>query len=82
MTAPDRVEYDEFGLFHENAAEYDLPFDGPPPVRREHVEVEAGRRLSALVVGSGRTGGGPAPRRFAERPHLGHGRDGVAPDGP
>jgi pimeloyl-ACP methyl ester carboxylesterase len=30
----DRVEYDEFGLFHENAQEYGLPFDGPPVVRR------------------------------------------------
>jgi pimeloyl-ACP methyl ester carboxylesterase len=55
MGAPDRmdIEYDEFGLFHENAAEYGLPFDGPPAVRREHVEVEPGRRLSALVWGLG-----------------------------
>jgi pimeloyl-ACP methyl ester carboxylesterase len=53
MSAPERVEYDEFGLFHENAAEYGLPFDGPPAVRREYVEVEAGRRLSALVWGVG-----------------------------
>jgi len=53
MSSPERVEYDEFGLFHENAAEYGLPFDGPPTVRREHVEVEPGRRLSALVWGVG-----------------------------
>ena len=53
MTATERVEYDEFGLFHENAAEYGLPYDGPPTVRREHVEVEPGRRLSALVWGEG-----------------------------
>jgi pimeloyl-ACP methyl ester carboxylesterase len=53
MSAPERVEYDEFGLFHENAAEYGLPFDVPPSVRREQVEVEAGRRLSALVWGVG-----------------------------
>jgi len=45
----DRVEYDEFGLFHENAAEYGLPFDRPPAVRREAVTVADGRRLSALV---------------------------------
>jgi pimeloyl-ACP methyl ester carboxylesterase len=45
----DRVEYDEFGLFHENAAEYGLPFDRPPVVRREAVTVPDGRRLSALV---------------------------------
>jgi pimeloyl-ACP methyl ester carboxylesterase len=48
-----RVEYDELGLFHENAAEFDLPYDGPPTVRRQSVEVAPGRRLSALVWGSG-----------------------------
>jgi pimeloyl-ACP methyl ester carboxylesterase len=48
-----RVDYDEFGLFHENATEYGLPFEAPPLVRREFVEVEPGRRLSALVWGSG-----------------------------
>lgn len=47
------VDYDEFGLFHENAAEYGLPYDGSPAVRREFVEVEPGRRLSALVWGEG-----------------------------
>ena len=46
-------EYDEFGLFHENAAEFGLPFVGPPTVRREFVEVEPDRRLSALVWGTG-----------------------------
>jgi pimeloyl-ACP methyl ester carboxylesterase len=53
MSAPQRVAYDEFGLFHENAAEYGLAYDGPPTVRREHVEVEPGRRLAALVWGEG-----------------------------
>jgi pimeloyl-ACP methyl ester carboxylesterase len=53
MSAPEMVEYDEFGLFHENAAEYGLPYDGPPTVRREEVEVEPGRKLSALVWGDG-----------------------------
>jgi pimeloyl-ACP methyl ester carboxylesterase len=43
--------YDEFSLFHENAAEFGLPFGGPPVVRRTAVEVEPGRRLSALVWG-------------------------------
>jgi pimeloyl-ACP methyl ester carboxylesterase len=47
----DRVPYDEFGLFHENAEEFDLPYDGPPTVRRADVEVAPGRRLSALVWG-------------------------------
>lgn len=46
------VDYDEFGLFHENAAEYGLPFDTPPVVRRESVEVRPGHRLSALVWGT------------------------------
>lgn len=53
MGTSDRVEYDEFGLFHENAAEYGLPYEGPPTVRREHVEVEPGRGVSALVWGEG-----------------------------
>jgi pimeloyl-ACP methyl ester carboxylesterase len=44
-----RVDYDEFGLFHENAAEYGLPFDRPPAVRRAFAEVAPSRRLSALV---------------------------------
>jgi pimeloyl-ACP methyl ester carboxylesterase len=43
-----RVEYDEFGLFGENAAEYGLPFDRPPAVRRVFADVPGGRRLSAL----------------------------------
>jgi pimeloyl-ACP methyl ester carboxylesterase len=46
------LPYDEFGLFHENAEEFDLPYDGPPTVRRENVEVEPGRKLSALVWGT------------------------------
>ena len=45
----DRVDYDEFGLFGENAEEYGLPFDHPPTVRRVFTEVAGGRRLSALV---------------------------------
>jgi len=45
--------YDEFGLFHENAQEYDLAWDGPPTVRRESVVVHpSGRRLSALLWGT------------------------------
>jgi pimeloyl-ACP methyl ester carboxylesterase len=46
--------YDEFGLFHENAEEFGLPYDGPPTVTRTEVEVAPGRRLSALVWGTGR----------------------------
>jgi pimeloyl-ACP methyl ester carboxylesterase len=51
MTPVERVPYDEFALFHENAEEFGLPYDGPPTVRREEVEVGPGRRLSALVWG-------------------------------
>jgi pimeloyl-ACP methyl ester carboxylesterase len=47
-----RVPYDEFGLFHENAAEYGLPFDGPPAVRRATVSTADGRQMSALVWGT------------------------------
>jgi pimeloyl-ACP methyl ester carboxylesterase len=47
----DRLEYDEFGLFHENAEEYGLPFDRPPAVRRVFAEVAPGRRLSGLLWG-------------------------------
>ncbi len=47
----ERVAYDEFGLFHENAAEFGLPYDGPPVVRRVGVDVAGGRQLSALVWG-------------------------------
>jgi pimeloyl-ACP methyl ester carboxylesterase len=44
--------YDEFGLFSENAAEYGLPYDGPPAVQRVEVEVSPGRRVSSLVWGT------------------------------
>ena len=45
------VEYDEFGLFRENAEEFDIPWRGPPAVRREFVDAGDGRRVSALVWG-------------------------------
>jgi pimeloyl-ACP methyl ester carboxylesterase len=47
------VEYDEFGLFRENAEEFDIPWGGPPAVRREFVDAGDGRRVSALVWGDG-----------------------------
>ena len=69
------VDYDEFGLFHENAEEFGLPFDGPPVVRRESVAVAPdGRRLSALVWGTAAARARAAPRRGPERAHLGHRR--------
>jgi len=49
--------YDEFGLFHENIAEFDLRVTGAPAVRRTEVAVgtsSAGTRsVSALVWGDG-----------------------------
>jgi pimeloyl-ACP methyl ester carboxylesterase len=46
-----RIEYDEFGLFHENAQEYGIPYAAPPVVRRQRISVAADRSLSALVWG-------------------------------
>ncbi|MEY2431343.1 MAG: hypothetical protein QOC92_1068 [Acidimicrobiaceae bacterium] len=48
----EQVAYDEFSMFRENAEEYGIPYDGPPRVRREFVEIEPGRKLSALVWGT------------------------------
>jgi pimeloyl-ACP methyl ester carboxylesterase len=45
------VEYDEFGYFQDNAAEFGIAYEGPPAVRRELVEVGPQRHLSALVWG-------------------------------
>jgi pimeloyl-ACP methyl ester carboxylesterase len=52
--ASERVPYDEFGLFHENAHEYGLPYDGPPVVRRVGAPMPDGRTISALVWGDHR----------------------------
>lgn len=45
------IAYDEFSMFADNAAEAGLPYDGPPAVRRELVELPSGQRISALVWG-------------------------------
>jgi pimeloyl-ACP methyl ester carboxylesterase len=47
----ERVAYDEFSYFHENAEEHGLPYDGPPVVKRVSVPLGDGRALSALVWG-------------------------------
>ncbi len=47
----DRIEYDEFALFHQNAAEYDLRFDAAPEVSRVQTELTDGRCMSSLVWG-------------------------------
>jgi pimeloyl-ACP methyl ester carboxylesterase len=49
--APGYPGGDEFGLLSENAEELGIPFGGRPAVRREFVEVEPGRRVSAIVWG-------------------------------
>lgn len=52
MPAMATVPYDEFGMFHENLSEWGL--DVPiPPVSRRSFEVAPGRRVSALVWGTG-----------------------------
>jgi pimeloyl-ACP methyl ester carboxylesterase len=45
------THYDEFGLFEENAREFDIAWNGPPNVTRQSVDVGGGRRVSALVWG-------------------------------
>ncbi len=52
VDVPKMVPYDEFALFHENASEYAIPYEGPPEVRRVGVEVAPGRTVSSLVWGS------------------------------
>lgn len=47
----ERVDYDEFGYFADNAAEYGIAFTAPE-VRRETVALDDGRNMSALVWGS------------------------------
>jgi pimeloyl-ACP methyl ester carboxylesterase len=47
----ERIEYDEFAYFHENAAEWGLPYDGPPEVARVWHELDGGRRISGLAWG-------------------------------
>lgn len=52
MTAHDRVPYDEFSMFADNAAEFGIPYVGPPTVRRESVALGDGRQLSSLAWGT------------------------------
>src|ERR1700722_6765927 len=45
-------DYDEFGLLHENAEEWGLPFDRPPEVSRGSLEIAPGQQLSYIRWGS------------------------------
>jgi pimeloyl-ACP methyl ester carboxylesterase len=46
-------DYDEFGLLHENAGEWDIPFDRPPMVSRHRFALPSGPALSYLRWGNG-----------------------------
>jgi len=48
-----RIPYDEFSFFRDNAEEFALPWRGPPKVERRSVRLDDGRAMSALVWGSG-----------------------------
>lgn len=48
----DRVEYDEFAYFGDNAAEYGIPYTAPPIVERVSTTLADGRTMSALRWGS------------------------------
>jgi pimeloyl-ACP methyl ester carboxylesterase len=52
MTKIERVPYDEFSFFEDNATEVGIAWNGPPAVRRVRVNVDAERALSALVWGT------------------------------
>lgn len=45
--------YDEFGLLHENAAEWDIPFSHPPVVSRRSFVLPSGQVISYLQWGEG-----------------------------
>lgn len=47
----EQVEYDEFGLFHENIAEYDLAVSEIPPVERMTIPIDGARTVSVLRWG-------------------------------
>ena len=49
----ERVHYDEFGLFHENVAEYDLGVSSTPVIARISHALADGRNLSFLKWGTG-----------------------------
>jgi pimeloyl-ACP methyl ester carboxylesterase len=47
----DSDDYDEFGLLHENAAEWDIPFGRQPVVTRDSCTLPSGQELSYLRWG-------------------------------
>ena len=51
MATDERIPYDEFSYFEDNASEVGLAWNGPPVVRRVSVAVDDERSLSALLWG-------------------------------
>jgi pimeloyl-ACP methyl ester carboxylesterase len=49
----DSDDYDEFALLHENAAEWDIPFERQPVVSRQSFALASGQTLSYLRWGEG-----------------------------
>lgn len=45
-------DYDEFGLLHENAREWDIPWSGRPAIRRDRIELSSGQALSYIRWGA------------------------------
>ena len=73
MPEIERIPYDEFGLFHENAEEFGLPWSGPPLVRRVAVPARGRPVAQRARVGRRPRRGRAPPRWRPERPHVGHG---------
>jgi pimeloyl-ACP methyl ester carboxylesterase len=48
----EQTTYDEFGLFRENADEFDIPWRGEPAVERVEVPVGGGQTISGLKWGA------------------------------
>ncbi len=87
MSEPDRIVYDEFSMFHENAAEWGLPFDEPPTVTRVETTLRDGRSLSTLRWGVGEpelvlVHGGAQNAHTWDTVALALGRPLIAPDLP
>ena len=75
----ERIPYDEFSMFHENAEEFGLPYDGPPDRAARVGGGRAGPSAERAGVGRRRARARVPARRRAERAHLGHGGDGARP---
>ena len=74
----DMVLYDEFGFFHENAAEFGLPYDDGADRPSGARGGRAGAAGERARVGCRRSRDRADARRGPERPHVGHGGAGVA----